>query len=123
MELNTERAAEERQGQIRWLRPEFQAVGMERPQQVELIDTVVKSEQLKITSGEQRKWPVTLKEQAKAVRSSLTTLNEAVTPVEVASLFKGRRTQKRIFRIEEILELLVMLGQAQELEDGRYIAH
>ena len=40
------------------------------------------------------------------------------TAAQVASLFTGRGAAKRV---EEILEMLAMLGQANVGEDGRYV--
>lgn len=40
---------------------------------------------------------------------------------EVASAFTGPRTKKRLGQIEEILELLAALGQAQVEDGGRYV--
>jgi hypothetical protein len=38
----------------------------------------------------------------------------------VASAFAGKRTAKRLGEIEEILDMLVMLGQAVDVGNGRY---
>jgi hypothetical protein len=38
----------------------------------------------------------------------------------VASVFAGKRTAKRLGEIEEILDMLVMLGQAVDVGNGRY---
>jgi len=69
-----------------------------------------------------RRWPQQLKDRATAVRAALAAMDGPADLPTVAAAFKGKRTQKRLGEIEEILDMLVMLGQAVEGEDGRYAA-
>ena len=68
--LNAERGAEEKRGQIRWLRPELQnPAGRAAPTQVEIEtgeETVTAPR-----AGERRPWPATLPAQVKAVAEVL----------------------------------------------------
>ncbi len=47
------------------------------------------------------------------------TRNELLELIETA-VFAGIRTQKRLSEVEDILEMLVSLGQAVSVEDGKY---
>ncbi|HLE84491.1 MAG TPA: class I SAM-dependent DNA methyltransferase, partial [Thermoanaerobaculia bacterium] len=115
--LNAERAAEERRGLVRWLRPEFQ-----RP------EGAPAAAQDEIDLGEaaaavvpvpRRPWPKTLTEQVKAVAEALASTPEPVTEAELAARFTARSPWRR--RLANILEMLVTLGQARQ-EGSRYRA-
>ncbi len=112
--LNHERAAEERAGKVRWLRPEFQAPKaaalVKKAEQIEAelvhVEEPVKKPRL----------PAKLPEQVAAIRDLLAHTDEAVTAAELASLFsQGRRAEKRV---EEVLRTLTLLGQAERSEAG-----
>lgn len=115
----TERAAEEANGLVRWLRPQYQAPEEARAQQAALLEVAAEGE-AQPEPAEKQKWPKTLKARAQAVRRALAGFDGPASVEEVASAFTGRRTKKRLGQIEEILEMLVALGQAQE-DGGRYV--
>ncbi|HVG30475.1 MAG TPA: DNA methyltransferase [Pyrinomonadaceae bacterium] len=112
--LNAERAAEERAGRVRYLRPAFQ-----RP---------AGATQAALDTGEaapaaaaklsKQPFPKTLPEQARAVRLALAAEPSAVTPAELARRF----TRARASAVEELLQTLASLGQAREVGGGRYVA-
>ncbi|MCA9081123.1 MAG: class I SAM-dependent DNA methyltransferase, partial [Planctomycetaceae bacterium] len=123
------RAAEEAQGKIRWLRPEFQNPQGTQPQKTQgkLLDTA-DEEDAPTTSDAQGKpakpakvdkqpWPKSLPEQIKAVRDVLTTLAAPTTAKDLAKNFKSAKAAK----VEELLETLVTVGQATVTDDGRYV--
>jgi hypothetical protein len=121
--LNAERAAEEKRGLVRWLRPEYQNPGGETvPSPLagegqgegEAPDTEAPSPQ----PSPQAKlpWPKTLAEQAQAVRAALAAAAAPATPEALARTFQGARSD----RVAELLDTLASLGQARRLEDGRY---
>ncbi|MDT5121247.1 MAG: hypothetical protein QOC96_729 [Acidobacteriota bacterium] len=114
VELNALRAAEERSGIVRWLRPEFQkpSAGVAASFGEEFA-VAAKSATAK---QEKQPWPKTIPEQARAVRQALTTGRGVVTPQQLAKAF----TRARVERIEELLQTLVSLGQAREVSAGRY---
>lgn len=116
--LNAERAAEESQGTIRWLRPEFQnPTGHIAATQGTLIEDA--AEPVETTSKKSKTpWPKTLAEQAQAVRSALGAHRTPVTPEQLAKTF----LRARVDRVEELLDTLASLGQARELDDGRFAA-
>ncbi len=111
VELNTQRAAEEAQGHIRWLRPEYQAPEQVPTQtSVPLEQAQTKVSQTASTTGKQT-WPKTMPEQVKAVRDLL-----AIGPQStdgVAGHFKRKPTKA----VEQVLAALDVLGQAWQ-EDG-----
>lgn len=120
VDLNAERAAEEAAGHVRWLRPDYQAPDEVQATQATLIQVTGTSE-VPVTS-EQQPWPKALKDRATAVRAALTAIDGPADLTAVAAAFAGRRTAKRLGEIEEILDMLVLLGQAENTGDGRYVA-
>jgi hypothetical protein len=75
--LNHERAAEEADGKIRWLRPEFQApkeAATPKAKQIE-ADILVSDEK-----AGKPKSPAKLPEQVAAIRAALAELDDIVTP-------------------------------------------
>ena len=115
VDLNAERAAEEANGLVRWLRPEYQAPDEVQPQQATLLDVTVTSE-VTVTPDQKQDWPKALKDRATAVRTVLAGFGSPVSVEMVAEGFNGRRTQKRLAEVEEILEMLAELGQIVENE-------
>jgi len=113
--LNKERAAEEAQGIIRWLRPEYQAPTKQAPVQGALAGMAQPVPAAKAPSGKQP-WPTALPDQAQAVRQALETLAGPADVATVAKLF----TRAPRARVAELLETLVGLGQARVLEKERY---
>ena len=112
--LNVERAAEETQGHIRWLRPEYQhpegtaqrvGIGLELPEAV-------------IGTASKQPWPRTLPEQVSAVRGVVLGLGQPASSKDVAQQFKGARVDK----VGELLETLAMLGQVRSVGGDRYAA-
>ncbi len=114
--LNHERAAEEKRGLIRWLRPDYQCGGDHRsPQQSALPGTEAASSQSKIQNQQSSignpstPWPAKLPAQVTLIRQLLTTAPTATA--EQLSTHFGRKNLKRTEQIEGILETLKGLGQ------------
>lgn len=114
--MNAQRAAEERDGQIRWLRPAFQA-----PTNIATQTQLVTGEDDVTTAptkpAAKLPWPKALPEQAQAVRSALAALAVSADAALVASQFKGARAD----RVSELLATLASLGQARALPSGKYM--
>lgn len=114
--LNQERAAEEKRGIVRWLRPDYQIpkLGAKAPkpegEHVGVLDI-----ELPATS-ERPKWPSDGLEQIRLVRDLLAKAPAPAQPEAIASVFDGRNTAKRRDRIEEVLETLVATGLARSGE-------
>jgi len=118
--LNAQRAEEERNGIIRWLRPEYQApdqsplsrsgrgAGGEGIQGT-LPGTAPPTDPV-IEPVEQQKWPTQPKDQLAAIRDLLRTTPGDWSAKQIAAQFKGRTTQKKLDAITENLERLEWFG-------------
>lgn len=115
--LNRERAAEEKRGLVRWLRPEFQAPEAARAARPEQVEMEVEAPAAAGKAG-RRPWPKALPEQVQAVRFALLAQGAPAGGAEIARAFKGARAE----RIDEVLAALAALGQARHMPDGRYAA-
>lgn len=117
--LNAERAAEERSGIIRWLRPSFQHPGATSTQAtLGTGDIEATAAPTKAKAAGKLPWPKTLAEQAQAVRTALTAAAGPADAATLAAQFKSARVE----RIAELLATLSSLGQARAFPDGRYAA-
>ena len=118
VDLNRERAAEEARGVIRWLRPEFQNPGgAKAATQTTLIPLEPEPALPDATPAKKQPWPNSMAEQAQAVRAALSAVPAGMTPAQLAKTFLRGQAK----RVSELLDTLVSLGQARELEDGRYV--
>ena len=110
------RAAEERQGVVRWLRPDFQQ------QKTGATQTALDIGEAAMPAASAKRarqpWPRTLPEQARAVRLALAAEAAPVTSAELASRF----ARARAATVEELLQTLASLGQAREVAGGRFVA-
>ena len=102
VDLNHQRAAEEAQGKVRWLRPEYQAPE-ETAQQGELAagdKDAAPDQTTKRPSDKTTKlaWPKTLQEQIRAVRDQLETA--PMDPSTLASHYK-RKPEKSVTQVLE----------------------
>ena len=113
--LNAERAAEERRGLVRWLRPDFQSPeGAAAPEQeeMELGDDAAAV----IAPAARRPWPKALTDQVQAVTDVLAASPDALTEPDLAARFTARGPWRP--RLGNILEMLVTLGRARQDGDG-----
>jgi hypothetical protein len=127
--LNVERAAEEQRCLIRWLRPEFQNQSGNAAKQKELAipdDADEADEQPKAKGKAAKKaavkklpLPSSIPEQVVAIRQQLTSNREPLTAAEMAKRFSRAKSD----RIEELLQSLVILGSAREVDGGNRISH
>ncbi len=121
--LNAERAAEEAQGHIRWLRPTYQAPNLAGASQGRQGTLDIASPSLDpatvATVTAQRPWPQALPAQAAALRDLLVSLPAPADLKTLAAAFEGHRTAKRLAEIERLLETLAALGQAEQT-DGKW---
>ena len=117
--LNAERAEEEKQGKIRWLRPEYQTKSKADRKAVqtrfdldipaEPVAKGKKSKAAKVRAEPKTAWPADLLEQTQAVRDTVKALQDAgtvITPDAVAERF----TRAPRARVQEILQVLEALG-------------
>ncbi|MBL9177972.1 MAG: class I SAM-dependent DNA methyltransferase [Verrucomicrobiaceae bacterium] len=116
--LNAQRAAEEQQGRVRWLRPAFQtrnAEGGMRSAQQAALDMPEASDtphSALPTPKSKQPWPKPLPERVRAVADALTTTPQ--TAAQVTTRFKAAKAAE----VEEILDTLVLMGRAREEAEG-----
>jgi len=111
--LNAQRAREEANGVVRWLRKGFQA------------PTYAETEERELALGEPAQakaeiiqWPGALPEQVVAVASIVDRARQPVAPTEVARRFRGKRAAS----VVPVLDALAGMGRLRKLNDGRYAA-
>ncbi len=131
--LNARRAAEEKTGLVRWLRPEFQnpsvAAGTDAPLDQALqadlaLDTPaqdakrVKTQKTAPSANgiEPQTWPATLPEQVRAVAAVLAGAPIALSLEAIEARFKSRGAWKK--SLPRILDTLEALGRARREGDG-----
>jgi hypothetical protein len=122
--LNNERRAEEAQGHIRWLRPDFQApeqtqtpiagMGDARPTICDNHEEVGRPPSPPAPSSQ---WPQTLPDQIAALAAALTAQPQSESAI--AARFAGKGKWKT--KLPELLATLAALGRARQLEDGRWM--
>ena len=122
VQLNTQRAAEEAQGRVRWLRPDFQnpqkslqkqelLAQEEQAPEVDLDSEKPLSKQEQPKPAAQHPWPATLPEQVRAVADALAASPAPLTLPSIESRFKGRGPWKK--GLPTLLQTLEALGRAQ----------
>jgi hypothetical protein len=128
--LNAKRAAEEKAGTVRWLRPEFQNPSAQAAgntlQKDELVAHIPRGLQTDLAlnspaaaatrkasaaSSEALPWPATLPEQVRAVAAVLAASASAMPLAEIEAQFKSRGAWKK--SLPRILETLEALGRAR----------
>ncbi len=110
--LNRERIAEEAAGQVRWLRPAYQAPAE--------VAQAARKEQLAMAMEADATlptWPKAVGAQYVALRAALARTGRA-GPCDLARQFRGVRPAK----LAPMLEALAAMGQAREAGGGRYVA-
>jgi hypothetical protein len=117
VDLNAERQAEEDEGHVRYLRPEYQA-----PETVETQAALeLGGPESRPLSGdgapaEPLDWPSDLKTRAQAIRAVMTHADEPLTTEQVAQHFhRARRSD-----VQDLLETLAALGHVEATEEGAY---
>ena len=115
--LNAERAAEEAAGNIRWLRPDYQAPTSGGTQTGFGLTTKDALPVATKASKAKAPWPKTLAERVQIVERAL---QAAAGPVTAASLAK-RFSRAKPSELDEILETLAILGRAHR-DEGKFSA-
>ena len=110
--LNAERAEEERNGLIRWLRPDYQNPGQAPTEAIDqpTLEGITSTEAPIIEPVEQQKWPTKPKEQLAAIRDLLRTTPGEWSTQQIATQFKGRITKNKLDAITENLQRLEWFG-------------
>jgi hypothetical protein len=114
--LNAVRAAEERRGLVRWLRPEFQhPVHKPQPAQGEIATPEEAEAEAVPAKAARTPWPKALPEQVRGVADVIAASRTPLTEDDIAGRFSGRGPWKR--RLPQILETLVSIGRARRVGD------
>ncbi|MCC6462147.1 MAG: class I SAM-dependent DNA methyltransferase [Saprospiraceae bacterium] len=117
--LNAQRAAEEAAGQVRWLRPEYQAPSAgEAGIQGKLLED--EEQPAAALPAGKRPWPDTLPAQAAALRDLLAATDQPASPEALAAAFEGKASPKRKTEIRRLLDTLAALGQAEAVAGDRW---
>ena len=116
--LNAERAREEAQGTVRWMRPDYQKPTGIQPAVQTGLDLGEEEVTPVVTPKAKSPWPKTLPEQVQAVRAALAAAAGPVTTEAVARTFLRARTAT----VAELLATLAAIGQARKVEPGTYVA-
>ncbi|MFM8295084.1 MAG: class I SAM-dependent DNA methyltransferase, partial [Microcystaceae cyanobacterium] len=118
--LNLERAEEEKNGLIRWLRPDYQA-----PEQVTAqpeIEGIEIEETLPTTAREIPPFPSTIKEQLSVIRELLRADKREWTIKQIEEQFSGKKKPEAIANCLEILEELGLIISNKENGKKTYYA-
>lgn len=121
--LNAQRAAEEANGHIRWLRPEYQNPNYssdENEQSASKAQTASQGElavdtetTAPATKAKKAKWPKQMREQVAAVRSTLEVGD--LTAAAIAAQFNGGK--KTAEKVDDVLAALLELGMVTMQDD------
>ena len=106
--LNAQRVAEEAQGHIRWLRPEYQAPEASQSS-ADLSSKEVEQTIVAVRQGK-RAWPKTMPEQVTAIRDLL-----AKGP-HTRDVLAERFKRKPVKAVEQVLAAMQVLGHAEQDE-------
>lgn len=118
VQLNAQRAAEEAAGQVRWLRPEYQAPNeAQQGVQGKLLEDEEGTVAVAVAVVKQA-WPDALPAQAAALRDLLASLDQSVELNTLAAAFEGKATPKRKADFQRLLETMAALGQAEMTAAG-----
>lgn len=114
--LNAERAAEEKRGIVRWLRPEFQNPTGQSVIAAAASDAAAEPPRAEKSAA--RAWPPRLVDQVQCVRETLGAISRPETAKEIA----GRCATTRVSAVAEILVSLETIGRARRVGADRYVS-
>jgi hypothetical protein len=120
VKLNAQRAEEERNGLIRWLRPDYQAPTQTANQTA--IDGIDTTDETAIAPPEQQKWPTQFKDQLAIVRDLLRTQGSEWTETQISAQFKGKKKTGAIGQVLDILESLGLVRHDDRNGQTRWYA-
>lgn len=120
--LNHERAAEEKQGNVRWLRPEYQIpkLGIKQVRGGAGLGEQIEADVTVADVAEQLPWPADGLEQIRIVRDILAKSASPLAADTIAASFAGRNSPKRKERVAMVLETLVATGATRMDDTARY---
>ena len=116
--LNKERAAEERRGIVRWLRPDYQIPKLGHKVKAPEAGEQAEADLAAPAEGKPA-WPKDELAQIRAVRDMLARAAAPLAAESLGKVFKGRNTAQRKQRVAEVLQTLVAAGAARQTADGQ----
>jgi hypothetical protein len=120
--LNAERAKEEAQGFVRWLRPDYQiprfAKGAPAPKSGDLDLEAAPA----VAAAKLREFPKDRYAQPLALEAALAAYAEPLDAAGAARLFAGKVSEAREKRVAEVLITLAKYGRVVALDGGRFAA-
>ena len=118
--LNRERAAEERRGTVRWLRPDYQIPKLDhKVKTAEDVEQVEAQLVVPETADGKPAWPEDELDRIRVVRDLLGRAPAPLAPEALSAAFRGRNSAPRKKRVEQVLQTLVAAGVAQQGIDGQ----
>lgn len=117
--LNKVRAAEEANGLIRWLRPEYQ-----NPQGTLQVGLDIATTHAAATTTELPEWPKTLAEQAQAIQRIVQQHQQPVSANSISNQFKKNTkaaSAARAQKVGQLLETISTLGLLRKTEEGLFV--
>jgi hypothetical protein len=114
VQLNHERAAEEKAGTVRYLRPSYQAPGQQQAALV--LPTATPTTAALTDLAILLPWPAELAQQMQAVRAVVAQAAAPVTVAQVAAHFKRTRPE----RVRPLLDTLTALALVRPTPEGAY---
>ena len=126
--LNARRAAEEAQGQVRWLRPAFQQAPAALADQplpglapADAPEAVAEGTPDAAPAAAHRQpWPTALPAQIRLLADTLAASATPLSPEQLAARFQGKGRWRE--RLPTLLDTLAALGRVQPQADGRWAA-
>jgi len=119
--LNLERHEEEKRGHVRWLRPDFQ-IPRFAPKTAKTGQADLALAEAAVETGE--KLPAfpakDRKAQARIVRELLEGATGPLSAEDLARRVAGKNTKAKIGRVQDVLDVMEAVGQAETDRDGRY---
>lgn len=120
--LNAERAKEEAQGFVRWLRPEYQEPRFGKQAAAQKTGDLELEEKVVAIDKALPAFPKDRYEQPLAVEAALIRHALPLDAAGINKLFKSNATQARAKRISEVLTTLARYGRIVALDEGRFAA-
>ena len=128
--LNARRAAEEAQGQVRWLRPAFQQApaapadqplpGLAPADAPEAVAEGTADAASPAAPAHRPPWPAALPAQIRLLADTLAASATPLSPEQLAARFQGKGRWRE--RLPTLLDTLAALGRVQPQADGRWAA-
>lgn len=113
--LHDERVKEEKAGEVRWLRPDYQVprFGKDLPAAVPALDLTDREPAI-AKSPKRSAWPADVISQIGAIKNLLA--SDALSLKEIAARFSGAKSEI----VRKHLDILLVMGEVQENPDGKY---